>query len=401
MISIALNRSNIRVQSLLVAQWLAILLAAAMGCSNVITMVSSFILAFICVTQIDRATWMTLIKQPAVIAITMFIALSLIDVLFTVADSRELSQALRKSSRLLFLPIFIPLFSQRSLQFKAFYAFVAVFFVSVVWRCLGFPLFRDSIYSSLFAAFIVFMLAHYSYENKRIWWFSIPLGIFFTYFLFMVNVGRVGQYLFIMLMLLFIWQRFGQNRKMQLSAVALLCTLLTISVLFSNIFVSRQTRAVEEIWQYMHEEEDNITLESSMGMRLLLAHNTWEIIKQNPIWGYGTGSFRKVYAQNAPEMQRANAHLKEARHNPHNQYLLTWLELGLPGLLCLLFMLLSLAWFFLQHKNLNGYLGFGLTCAMIIGCTMNSWLLDFTSSFFFIYFAAMFYGNILHSETTT
>jgi O-antigen ligase len=392
---VAAANDDVRITSQSFAQWLAVILAAAIGFSNTLTLLSSTVLALLCCLQMRREDWRMIIRQPATLAILFLVALSVIDATFSSANGHDISQALRKTARLLFFPLFLTLFTNIIWQYRAVTAFLLVFILSILtWYYSGVT-FRDSIFSSLFAAFLVFTLAHYCFENRSnrlLLWLAIPIMLFLTHFLFFKGDGRVGQYLFVMFVVLFVWQRFVFNIKMYIGAFAILCAVIGGSFLASDHFVHRHNKAWQEIQQYMHEDEANIPYGSSLGTRLILAHNSWELVKLKPWLGWGTGSFREVYAEYAPEAQ-----IKEdiQRTNPHNQYLLTWVELGLPGLVCLIFLFTSLAWFFFQYKNINGYLGFGLTCAMIIGCTMNSWLLDITSTFFFIFFAAMLYSSIL------
>ena len=75
----------------------------------------------------------------------------------------------------------------------------------------------------------------------------------------------------------------------------------------------RQNIALQELKQYMHSDEIAIPHSSSMGTRLVLAHNAWELIKLKPILGWGTGSFPAAYASYAPEAQ--TKHVR--RGKPH------------------------------------------------------------------------------------
>ncbi|MDO9067571.1 MAG: O-antigen ligase family protein, partial [Deltaproteobacteria bacterium] len=64
----------------------------------------------------------------------------------------------------------------------------------------------------------------------------------------------------------------------------------------------------------------------------LFWQNSWEIIKESPWLGVGTGDFQSVYA----EVNKRKSPRREATDNPHNQYIFVLCQLGLLGLAGLL-----------------------------------------------------------------
>lgn len=60
-------------------------------------------------------------------------------------------------------------------------------------------------------------------------------------------------------------------------------------------------------------------------------------------WGYGGNSWSRVYRQYQP--------VNYVSSNPHNHYALTLVEAGVPGLLALLFALLSALWLGFRHRS--------------------------------------------------
>ena len=65
---------------------------------------------------------------------------------------------------------------------------------------------------------------------------------------------------------------------------------------------------------------------------MTFAINSWEVIKNNPFVGVGTGDFPEEYKKinmiNTPHMNNAT--------NPHNMYILVVVQLGLLGLISFL-----------------------------------------------------------------
>lgn len=366
---------------------LAIAMAAAIPTSVVATSVISVLLATICVFNFDRKTLLAVVTHPVTIAILIFVAINIIDSFYSIGRDREISQALRKYSRLIYFPLLLPLFTKIYWRNAAVVAFVIAVFISVLAAMFaGKVVFKDSIFTSLFVAYTIFMLAHYSVDYKKYRSLIIPTAVFFTCYLFFINIGRAGQFIFVMLFLLFAWQRFRNNLKHLTIATLVLIVVIAGSVLVPSSFTARQTVAMQEIQQYMANDEIAVPHESSLGTRLILVHNSLQLIKLRPVFGWGTGSFAAAYQKFAPEAQSKDI----KRVNPHNQYLLTWVELGLPGLISLLYLFLAMAIVFYRSQELNGYLGLGLVTAFAMGCSMNSWLLDFNSAFFFVFFAAVF-----------
>ncbi|MFC0875848.1 O-antigen ligase family protein [Saccharicrinis sp. FJH2] len=84
-------------------------------------------------------------------------------------------------------------------------------------------------------------------------------------------------------------------------------------------------------------------------MRLKAREVTLEIIKEHPVLGIGNGDLYSTMERKYEEQGLMK--MKEMRINPHNQYLHTWAETGIPGLLSLLWILGTLIWFGIKRRN--------------------------------------------------
>ena len=202
-----------------------------------------------------------------------------------------------------------------------------------------------------------------------------------------MNYGRTGQLLIFMLFCLFCWQQFKSNFKYLIMSGLLLLVVVGGITLLPSSFAVRGEIAKNELQHFIERDHVVMPHTSSVGLRLLMAHNSLELIKQKPLFGWGTGSFKAAYSRFVPY---ENIDKQEDRANPHNQYLLVAVELGIVGLLALLYFFVSLAREFLKSDSLDAKLGFGLLCTIAIGCLVNSWLLDFASMYFFVLLAAVF-----------
>ncbi len=123
--------------------------------------------------------------------------------------------------------------------------------------------------------------------------------------------------------------------------------------------------------------------ETSIGARLDFYRTSLAIIAEHPLFGVGTGGYSKAYAQ-----ATAGSGLT-VWNNPHNQYLLNTVQLGIFGL-CALLALFASVW--RGARALTPPLRLatqGLLLSIALGCLLNSLLIDHTEGLFFSWLAAM------------
>lgn len=82
----------------------------------------------------------------------------------------------------------------------------------------------------------------------------------------------------------------------------------------------------------------NITVESSAS-RVIMWSTSMKLIKENPVLGVGTGDVSDALDQKNIEL--GNTGVAEQSLNAHNQYLNTWVQLGLIGLIPLLMIFIT------------------------------------------------------------
>jgi O-antigen ligase len=103
-------------------------------------------------------------------------------------------------------------------------------------------------------------------------------------------------------------------------------------------------------------EQDKLDKESTEGsvLRMLIWRSSLEIIRDHLLFGVGTGDVEDALMEKYEEKGITLA--VEQRLNAHNQFLQTWLAIGIPGLLALLLMLLLPAWRAFRRYNLVYFL---------------------------------------------
>lgn len=76
---------------------------------------------------------------------------------------------------------------------------------------------------------------------------------------------------------------------------------------------------------------------------------TWDVIKEHPVLGVGLGDLQKALGEKY--LENGYEKMQDMRINPHNQYLHTWAETGIPGLLSLLWIIFTLMWYAWKRRN--------------------------------------------------
>lgn len=112
--------------------------------------------------------------------------------------------------------------------------------------------------------------------------------------------------------------------------------------------------------------EKNKAMPSGTVQRMLLWYISLEIIAENP-WGTGTGDIDFHLAEKADKY--GLVYLKEESKNPHNQFLQIGIDLGIPGILLLVF-ILSI-WIFEAFKTRNYFLLL-VTCCLLFNAMFES-----------------------------
>ena len=252
---------------------------------------------------------------------------------------------IKRISLLLLLPIFYSSsFSEKTIQKSVFSFLISMFLSSVIaiaenyeiinlnpnWTISAFLKYTDHNVFLAFSLIISFYsLFSIKLENKYrdIILFFIPVYLFSLF----TEGGKSGQLVFLFSVILFLIFLF--KKKWEL----LLLSLMSVFV-FSSI-VYNTSDIVKNRFNY---EAKNI-LQNRKSSRNILLKETIILIKKNPIFGYGTGSFTDEFGSVNEETQKV---VSNQHKTPHNNYLYVWFELGILGLI------VFLSIFYFQIKEL-------------------------------------------------
>lgn len=196
--------------------------------------------------------------------------------------------------------------------------------------------------------FTLLSLALLLFRNKEL---KIKKGVFFASVILQIIAiilygSRMGYILFVVLITLYFFHKFFEKQNRGeivriiliyfISMLALLIIAFNIPIVKERIFYTFGLK-----YEYRYNDQEFIAESSPEEQgRLLLWKDAWDLIKEKPIFGYGTGASRtmllKKYEQEGHDI------FLENQYNAHNTYLETLLIGGIPLLLAFVALVVSL-----------------------------------------------------------
>lgn len=336
-------------------------------------------------------------SHAAVIALALFVALAL-SVAYTAAPTSEAIDFLMKYRKLLFIPLLILVFadSERTKwSALATWGLFAALVLSMVltytnflgWTAVG-PrhgtdpvskpwVFKDHISGGLMMAFLVcqsWSLAGTTRNRTARILLALVSLLAMGNVLFVLQ-GRTGQVVAIFYMAIFLVMQAVQFRKHDkvsrwIAGVGAIMIAVCIAAFVLYAKDSRLAGTAQEITQF--ETQNKVT---SMGLRYEYYRRSIELIAHRPFYGYGAGSVRTEFER----LQSANAGANFVMiGNPHNEFLLMGVQLGVVGVALLVALFITLALECSQLAAPERGVAIGYLFAFALGCCANSLLLNFT-----------------------
>ncbi len=327
-------------------------------------------------------------QNPVALTSLLLFILFLLGIVYSSSDIGYSLEILKKYREIIYIPILLSLFSGTGKAInRCEYSFIAgCIFLLIISYLMYFSIIPSEKYGnstvyhithSYFMAILAFFSLHKAISNKkyRILW--LPLFTAATVNIFYVAPGRTGMLIFLVLMVLFFIQR------LKFTYMVLCVTAFTLAVtgifFTSENFASRSKDAYQDIITY---EYGSAT--TSQGMRLDWWITGLKLIKEKPVLGHGTGSYKKEHARKIEGTQ-----IKRT-DNPHNEYLFITVQLGVVGLLLYLSIFVAQFLYSLQNTIPERYLHQGVIVAMMTGCLMNSFLFDSHQGHFWAFLTAVY-----------
>ncbi len=275
----------------------------------------------------------------------------------------------------------------------------SIFFLTRIFAFPNWTIFRNyisyegnksvslGIFLGIAAAISLLYSLHENNKNNKIIYGLIYIYISIAVLFFAKT--RSGHVALISLSLLVIAMNFKFRRSSFILSI-ILAILLAVSWQSSTLFKDRTTRLVNDL--IVFSKGGTPSMEAA---RLEFFVHTGEMISEKPITGHGVGAWRAQYPD------RARGLITAEMSAPHNDYLLYWAELGIPGLLALWWIWFSLIRSGRNFHNLQGQILITLTTVTIIGGLTNTILRDWRFGVpIMILTAAVFAGGTNKSKVT-
>jgi O-antigen ligase len=384
------------------AKWTAALIGLSLPLSTALDGILLALMALLWLLSGDfRLKYSIIRNNPVALMALAVFGISVLGLLYGHVDKGALSDA----KTFLMLPLLITLFREERMRCYAWRAFLASMVLTLALSYLSFfhllpenqviktspidlgvPI-LNQITQNIFMAFTAFLLAvRGRFAGTRFMQVAFTL----LSLLAAVNVmfmipSRTGQVVLVVLtgFYFFDWLRWRG------AVVAGLMILVVAGVIYampgSPVHI-RLGLMIQEYGQWQPGQAASMA--SSTGMRMEFYNNSLKIIRENPLFGVGTGGFAGAYAkqvQNSPMV---------ATDNPHNQYLLTAVELGLVGLGALL-ILFAVQWRTAARfpRGPDKMLAYAVLLAIITGSLFNSLLTDHTETLFYVWASGILFAG--------
>lgn len=384
------------------AKWSAILIGFSIPISTALDgLFLALMVLFWLIGNNFQVKYALIRKNPVAIAALVLCGIYLLGLLYGNVDKGALSDA----KTFLLIPLLITLFQEERIRHYAWWGFLASMLLTLALSYLIFFHFLPgylgmkigpirpgtvqitSIAQNLFMAFTAFLLAVKArFADTR--FLRVVFGALSLLaainVLFMVP-SKTGQLVLVLLIgyYLFDWLRWKGL------VVAGLVIFLIAGLIYRMPTNAVHIRLSELFREYSEWQPDRAaSVESATGQRMEFYYNSMKIIGENPLLGVGTGGFRNAYQRQVGNSQRVMT------DNPHNQYLLTAVELGLMGLAGLA-ALFIIQWRMAARlpRGQERMLAYAMLLAITTGCLFNSFLADHSEGLFYVWTTAILFAD--------
>lgn len=344
--------------------------------------------------------------NPLVLPALALLGMYVIGLFYGEATWGDAAGSLKKAANLLLIPILLSIFTDEKLRRRAMGGFLAAMVLTLLLSYLllaglihangllkGLPaepyvVFKYRLTHSFLMAFAAFLFAlkARSPGNRRGRILFALLGVAALYNVLFIVTSRTGYIVALVLGAYFLVSTWRWRGAAAATAVILLLGGL-VYLLPASAPHQRLQLMVREAkeWQPGHGKT-----ESSVGSRLEFYRNSLKLIGANPVFGTGTGGFKGAYAA---LVQGTGL---EATVNPHNEYLMVTVQLGMAGLALML-------WLFLVQWRKAASLpglpdGFeqpaarGLVLLLLSASLVTSTLIDHTEGLFYVWMSALLFA---------
>ena len=389
------------------ARWCAIALGASIPVSvaadNILC--GLILLAWLAGGRLRETGARLQVNPAALVALALWAALA-VGLAWGVRDPGDGTQMLGKYADLLLIPVFALLFADARDRRRGLYAYLAAMGVTLALSTvlaaglLPARFFRaDAPYPVVFklwltqnilmavGAYLCWLFGREATTRgaRAAWWLA---GALAAINVLLLLPGRTGMLMLGLFALYAAWTWRGWRALA--GALALGVAGAGVTALALPAVAERATEIVTEARAWQPGRQTS----TSTGQRLEFYRVSLGLIAAHPLAGAGTGSFSRAYREAV-----AGTTLEPTR-NPHNEYLLLGVQLGVGGVLLLAALWIVLWTTAARLPPFERDLARGLALAFAAGCLFNSLLLDHTEGLLFAWLAGLATGALPAHRTT-
>ena len=361
-----------------------------------------------------RSTARTAQNPTTAILIFTILGLFAASMAWTSGSQQEAVNSLSKYGKLLIIPIFCVLIKNRREALIALASFSAgqlfllvsawMIFIKlpVPWALSQYSISHNVVFSSyLDESLMSAVLAAVSWHLRALVpgkygrFYAMAVCLLALGNVFFLLQGRSAHVVAILLLTLAImWQ---MPRKYRVVIVAVPFILMLALYLSSTKVQSRLDSLKKEVQTFSFKQGVDVDSNNSSGIRLHFWHRALQSIAEHPMAGSGAGSWSNEFNRLERIGNPAHSGIRPLG-NPHQEYLLWGVQLGVPGILLLLALMLSILKDSLAMDTPTARATQSALLALAIACLFNSSLYDAQIGDFFCVVLGLLLALGLHPQ---
>jgi O-antigen ligase len=390
------------------ADWLAVAVAVSLPWSTSLSgiLIGLWWLAVIPTLDLRSLRWA--VALPAAVIPLLLFAYGVIGMAWGGASFEDQWGSIKPTLRFLAIPLLFIQFhrSERGIWVVGGFLASCTALLAISWLHAAWPLYRSGLtppgvpvkdYIIQSGEFLIcaFALAHLSISAWRDgrWRATLSLAALALVFLFniaFIATARSTLIVFAALLVVVALQRFDwKGAGAVLLAGAVFAGLAWVA---SPHLRARVFSVAQEIRGY--ESQDEAT---SSGLRLEFWRKSIKLVAAAPVFGHGTGTVLDRFRDLASEGKGASAAVTD---QPHNQTFQIAIQLGLVGAALLYGLWISHLLLF-RGGGLVAWLGVGVVVQNMLSCVFNTYLLEFTLGWIYVFGVGVLGGMMLRQRVSS
>lgn len=326
-----------------ISPWISASLLVALFFSAPAVNILEAILVFIILISKDlRIRLIEILRTPLALSALSFYGFVIIAATYSIGSSSEAWGMVIGWRKILILPIIFCVISSSDHKHLLLKTFLATSLISLIWSFSShlFPeifmyktapgiIVKNHATQGMFFGTAIFIALIFqdcneiSRKSRLLLFAFIALAL---YNIMTITYGRSGYLVTAMLIMIFTLQRIrGFGFLKQIIVVTIVSSMLLGMFMSSKVSRDRIQLGVSEFTQLNTQGDAG-----SMGVRHYWWKHSLNMIKQNPIFGIGTGAFGEGLKN---EVKHLSGPIATKTNDPHNQYLKIAVEQGIVGLL--------------------------------------------------------------------